>query len=146
MTDYSGGIGDAIIARRKYADKGQTSSIAVLALQSHMRMNAKQFLDAKAIIAAGREIEAEHTDLYRMEALVALEEGNLASGLKAIDQAIKLKPTIAAYYAIRESIYVKQGYLEGMACDFRVAARYDRKWDDLAEAVKKVEALFALTK
>jgi len=146
MKDYSGGIGDAITARRKYADKGETPPVAVFALQSHMHMNAKQFSDAKAVIAAGREIEAENPDLYRMEALVELEEGNLAGGLKAINQAIKLKPTTAASYAIRGSIYGRQGNLEGMARDYRVAVRYDRNWSDLSEAVKKVEAIFALSK
>ena len=81
-----------------------------------------------------------------MEALVELEEGNLAGGLKAINQAIKLKPTTAASYAIRGSIYGRQGNLEGMARDYRVAVRYDRNWSDLSEAVKKVEAIFALSK
>ena len=82
--DYTGGIADAMTAQRKYADKGETPPVAIFALQSHMHMNAEQFGDAKAVIAAGREIEAEHPDLYRMEALVEIEEGYLAGRLSAI--------------------------------------------------------------
>ena len=33
-----------------------------------------------------------------------------------------------------------------MARDYQVAVRYDRGWNNLAEAVKKVEAIFALSK
>jgi tetratricopeptide (TPR) repeat protein len=60
LEDYSGGIADAVTARRKYADKGETPPASLFALQSHMHFSADQFSDARAAIAAGREIKADY--------------------------------------------------------------------------------------
>ncbi len=146
LEDISGGVADMVTARRIYAAKGEKPPVSLFALQTHMHITERQYRDARAVIAAGREITPDHPDLYRMEALLELAEDDLNGGLLAINKAIKLSPKMAASYAIRGSIYGKEGKLEDMVRDYRVAAKSDKRWSELNDAIAKIDEAFALTK
>ena len=105
-----------------------------------------------AIEACGRIIDRGLTKkgygvavAYAHRAQAYESKGDHDNAIADFSEAIRLKPTVSDYFAMRAAVEEKAGNLVAARSDFRVAAKLDPKNVDATNALRRIEARSMIT-